>query len=292
MAREVPMELVIGATTHAGGLDADPFATTPFAPATPLVEEQFAADIAFVDRIFAGETIERSISYMVLGTKTWKTTDTWPPAGVHPATFHLAAGELATAAPAAAEGDYTVDPSTSSGAFNRWAAQRGGLIFYGDRDAAPGNRIGFVSPPLEADQEIVGSPELCLALRSDQPDGLVIAYLEDVAPDGRVTYLTEGILRLIHRATAGSPCDPAPGTARSFERADGAPVVPGEVMHVELPLLPVAAKIAAGHRLRLSLAGADAGWFEPLTAVPAKWTLTYGPSGSTFIVPMRPWTDD
>jgi putative CocE/NonD family hydrolase len=139
--------------------------------------------------------------------------------------------------------------------------------------------------------ELVGAAELCLAFRSDQADGLVLAYLEDVAPDGRVTYLTEGHLRLLHRKTASGSCDPAPGTERSFERADSAAVTPGELMHVELTLLPVAARIGKGHKVRLSLAGADAGTFPMLTETPATWSVAYGGrSGSTLSLPLRRWS--
>jgi hypothetical protein len=150
----------------------------------------------------------------------------------------------------------------------------------------------FDSQAVTQDQELVGSAELCLVMRSDQPDGLVIAYLEDVAPDGRVTYLTEGMLRLLHRKTTSAGCDPSPGVERSFARADGAKVVPGETMRIELPLLPVAALIRQGHHLRLALAGADAGWFETLTGqAAANWTVFYGgEDGSTLTIPTRPWT--
>jgi hypothetical protein len=58
-----------------------------------------------------------------------------------------------------------------------------------------GKRLAFQGSQLDRDLELVGSPEVCVALRSNQPDGIVIAYLEDVAPDGRLTYLTEGELR-------------------------------------------------------------------------------------------------
>ena len=102
--------------------------------------------------------------------------------------------------------------TSTSGPFNRWAAQRGTPIFYGDRRTAPGNRLTFEGATLSEDQELLGSPELCLVLSSDQTVGLIIAYLEDVAPNGRVTYLTEGLLRLLHRKTTGPACDPAPGT--------------------------------------------------------------------------------
>ena len=40
MAPDIPMEVVIGATTHPGGLDADPFSVTPFGLADPSAIEQ------------------------------------------------------------------------------------------------------------------------------------------------------------------------------------------------------------------------------------------------------------
>jgi putative CocE/NonD family hydrolase len=155
--------------------------------------------------------------------------------------------------------------------------------------------LSFDAAPVARDTELVGAPELCLAMRTDQTDGTVFAYLEDVAPDGRVTYLTEGELRLLHRRTQGSPtsagCDPAPGTSRSFDRADGAPVTPGQTMRIEIPMQPTAALIRRGHRIRLSLAGADAGTFARLTDAPETWVIgTGGAQGSTLTVPVRAWS--
>lgn len=293
MANTTPMEVVIGATSHPGGLDADPFATVPFAPAAPSAMDQFRGDIAFVDRVLAGETIGRSISYLVLGTDIWKTTPVWPPVGVETKRMMLSPSVMANEPSENGQTIFTVDPSATTGAFNRWAAQRGKPIYYGNRQGAPDTRMTFDAPAVTQDQELVGSAELCLMLASNQTDGLVIAYLEDVAPDGRVTYLTEGQLRLVHRKTVGEPCDTVPGTERTFAKADGAPVVPGETMRIELSLLPVAARIAAGHHLRLSLAGADAGWFDKMTGgANATWTVYYGsPHGSSLLLPMRPWTE-
>jgi uncharacterized protein len=288
-----PMEVVISATTHMAGLDADPFSRTAFGPARPDPHEAFGADASFVRRVLAGEAVGRSLTYHVLGTDVWQTTSEWPPLGVSEQELALSATELGPNAGAnGSELTYRVDPTATAGAFNRWASQRGGFIYYGDRRNASGRRLAFDAAPVLEDRELVGAPELCLAMATDQSDGLVLAYLEDVGPDGRVTYLTEGELRLLHRATRGAACDPAPGAERSFERADAAPVVPGELMRVELPLLSTAALIRRGHHLRLSLAGADAGTFPTLTDAPATWTVRVGgPDGSTLRVPSRPWSE-
>jgi putative CocE/NonD family hydrolase len=303
---DVPMELFIGAHTHSSGLHADPFERVPFQGAKPPAAEQYGADVAFVQRVLAGEAIERSVRYFVLGADTWKTTAIWPPVGVRSTAMHLTRKGLAPRVdPKRGERGYRVDPTTSSGTFTRWAAQTGAPVYYGDRRFAPGTRLTFDAEPVSRDTEIVGAAELCLVMRSDQTDGIVIAYLEDVAPDGRVTYLTEGQLRLIHRKTSAGACDPAPGTARTFARGDAVPVTPGELMRIELPLLPTAAVIRKGHHLRLALAGADAGprrpfefsnpgvdTFPMLTEVPATWSVSYGGlHGSSLIVPTRPWSN-
>ena len=48
--------------------------------------------------------------------------------------------------------------------------------------------------------------------------------------DGRVTYLTEGILRLVHRVSDDTDLPyQHPGPPRTFRRADAVPLTPGEV---------------------------------------------------------------
>jgi putative CocE/NonD family hydrolase len=288
--RDVPMQVTIAPTTHLGGLRADPFEREAFTPADPGPEQQFGDDIAFLKRTLAGEPVQRKIDYYVLGADTWKTTDVWPPRGVDHHTLHFSERRLTREArPRSHELQYTVDPETSTGRNNRWYSQDDHPIYYGDRRFAPGKRLSFDAAPQPRDSELVGAPELCLAMRSDQTDGAVFAYLEDVAPDGRVTYLTEGVLRLLHRKTTSLACDSAPGTQRSFNRADAAPVIPGELMYVEIPLLPLAAKIAAGHHLRLSIAGADADNFPMLSEVPSTWSIMVGAGGSSLTLPLRAW---
>jgi putative CocE/NonD family hydrolase len=302
----VPMAVFIGANTHSAGLDADPFSRTPFRAARPSAPEQYAADVRFLTRVLAGEQIGREVRYTVLGADTSKTTDVWPPRGVHMQTLELTRNGLRAQSPTRGERRYQVDPTTTPGAYNRWASQTGGPVFYGDRRFAPGRYLTFDAEPVERDTELVGAPELCLALRTDQTDGLVLAYLEDVAPNGRVTYLTEGELRLLHRKTKTGGCDPSAGTERTFARADGAPVTPGELMQLEIPLQPTAALIRNGHHLRISFAGADAGprrqgdmpsagteTFPILTETPATWSVAFGGSnGSRLSLPIRPWSRD
>jgi uncharacterized protein len=124
---------------------------------------------------------------------------------------------------------------------------------------------------LPADLHIAGFPVVTVRLATSGADGAVYAYLEDVSADGEVSYVTEGCLRFVHRATSG-PADPSRlGVPRSFARADGLAVTPGQDLDLVVELLPVAALVPAGHKIRVSMAGHDAACFE-----------RYGPPDETF----------
>jgi predicted acyl esterase len=82
---------------------------------------------------------------------------------------------------------------------------------------------------------------------------------------GQSRYLTEGGLRLIHRATS---TDTLLGSTpyQSFERRAATPMQPGRPARVTFRMLPASVIIRKGHRLRLALAGADAAVFERVPA--------------------------
>ncbi len=106
---------------------------------------------------------------------------------------------------------------------------------------------------------------MTLYLSSSEDDGILFVYLEDEIPGGKVTYITEGQLRLIHRKVSGEkPLYNLQVPYHSFKREDVLPLAPGEVVEVSFGLLPVAALVRKGHRLRLGIAGHDAGNFAPI----------------------------
>lgn len=64
--------------------------------------------------------------------------------------------------------------------------------------------------------ELAGWPIVVLQMSAATSDPAVFAYLEDVAPDGTVTYITEGQLRAMNRKIADQdalPYDLGPATA-------------------------------------------------------------------------------
>lgn len=171
----------------------------------------------------------------------------------------------------------TVDPEASTGETNRWlAGEVGEGASYPHRRTAHTSRLTFTSEPLDSDVHVLGFPVMKLRLATNGTDGVVYVYLEDVSPEGSVSYVTEGCLRFMHRSTTGTVVHAGLGVPRSFARADRLPVVPNEAMDLIVELLPVSALIRAGHRLQVSLAGHDASCFSYHGTEGETFTLTGG----------------
>lgn len=296
-APEVPMEIWLTGNDHSNRVLADPFLPDVEAP-RPAPDDQFAVMDGFYSGIMERGYDDRIIHYYVMGAGEYRETTDWPPEGVADADFFLAAGNtLSTARPDAAGVDvYEVDFTAQTGDRTRWSTQFGTAPAYPDRREEDGKLIVFDTAPFEADMEVAGTPVIDLHVATATDDPAFHVYLEDVAPDGRVTYLTEGQFRAIHRAPADPqtlPYDMGPAP-HSYRREDALPVVPGEQMEVEFALFPVAARIEAGHRLRVAIAGTDASYFRRYSNGEDEVfeIARGGEAASRISVPMRPWSDD
>ena len=71
--------------------------------------------------------------------------------------------------------------------------------------AADAKMLGHQSAPLTADTRITGTPALRMWITSDTPDVNLFAVIEDVAPDGRSTYVTDGRVRASTRKITQAP---------------------------------------------------------------------------------------
>jgi len=237
---------------------------------------------------------EPRVHYYTQGAEAWRAAARWPPPA-DPLVLHLAAGRALEASPPrepAAEDRHEVDFAAGTGPASRWGALAGRPIGapYPDRAARDRRLLHYTSAPLPADVEVTGHPLVTLWVASSASDGAFFAYLEDVGPDGEVRYVTEGMLRGLHRRRAPAPeADPLALPLRSFRRGDAAPLVPGEVTELRFALLPTSTVFAAGHRVRLALAGADADHFARIPASgPVEWRVQRGSSHpSRLILPAR-----
>jgi len=154
---------------------------------------------------------------------------------------------------------YTVDFTTTTGTENRWMSQMGMPVTYADRREEDKKLLTYTSAPLSWDIEVTGSPTVTLHAASTHEDGAFYVYLEDVGPDGRVSYLTEGLLRAIHRKTADpatAPYEPL-GVYHTYKKEDALPLVPGETAEIAITMFPISTVFEKGHSIRIAIAGHD-----------------------------------
>lgn len=139
----------------------------------------------------------------------------------------------------------------------------------GDQREDDGGSLLFTSAPLTEAVEILGAPRLRLRFASDKPQALVCVRLNDVAPDGRSTRVTLGLLNLTHR------------DSHEFATA----LVPGEAYTTEVELDDIAHRFEPGHRIAVSISTTywPIAWPSPELA-----TLTVHLGDSALSLPVRP----
>jgi putative CocE/NonD family hydrolase len=258
----------------------------------PPLPEQYRMRLAFVDDVISGQAPERRLHYYVLGAGTFRETTVWPPDGTEPSRFALDGDRSLTRdTPTTGMDSYLVDPTATTGKQNRWYQY--GAPAYGDRRTEDLKLLTYDSAPLNDDTELVGWPVVTLRMRTTTNDPAVFAYLEDVSPDGRVTYITEGQLRAVNRRVANPgtlPYDAGPAP-HSFRRVDAMPVVPDEWFTISLKLYATAALIKKGHRVRLAIAGADQDTFRAMSdGRSERFEIDRGGAEPSAIeLPLRPW---
>jgi putative CocE/NonD family hydrolase len=238
--------------------------------------------------------------------KGWRDEPAWPLARQRPLTYHFAAdGKLATMAGPEGSDRHEVDPgadSRSQGA-SRWNFGVSGAREPLSLDAAQAQRLQYATDPLATDMEVTGHPLLTVTLSSTAANGDLFAYLEDVAPDGKALLVTEGQLRLnypgvkpvqqIIQGSAGAVRVQPEVPWHGFTRTDYVPdaLANGRVRTYQLDLMPTAWVFRAGHRIRLSLAGADVPNFAPHPSAGATapvWTVRRGAGLSKLELPVIP----
>jgi len=274
-----PQTVIIGPWSHGAGYHASPYLPAD-APVVPSRAEQLSESLRYFDHFLKGAnngvTSEKMIIYYTLGEERWKTTKVWPVAGTSNERWYLAAGgALSTEAPKETSGadKYTVDFEATTGKKNRWYTENGGGdVVYPDRADEDRRLLTYTSAPLAVDMEITGYPVINLQVASTATDGAFFVYLEDVDEAGRVTYVTEGQLRALHRkVSTDAPPFKMLVPYHSFKKKDGMPMVPGEMTKISFGLQPTSVLIKKGHRIRVAIAGHDKDTFA---RIPAEGTPT------------------
>jgi hypothetical protein len=217
---------------------------------------------AFFDRFLKGEAGARldtlpRVTYFTMGSNTWQTSDTWPPAGAESMTFYLSSGgranslhgdgALVAAPPAADTPDrFTYDPHNPVLSHGGNVCCTGTAITPGAFDQrrveARADVLVYTSAPFAAGLELTGPIVPTLYVSSDAKDTDVTVKVLDVYPDGRAFNLDESIQRMRYRDGYDAPL---------------AWMEPGRVYKVTLQPLNTSNYFAPGHRLRIEVSSSN-----------------------------------
>ena len=207
----------------------------------------------------------RRVRLIEVGSKEPELLDAWPVLGVDERAYHLLGGELSSDLPTTDRGpaatSFTYDPADPTPAV-------GGALLEPMGSGPRDNRklesrpdvVTFDSPSLAEVLVIRGNPRVRLTFGSDRPATCVFLRLCDAGPDGRSTNLTDLMVPL-----------------KASERGEDG------VWNVDVALRPVAARLEAGHRLRLQISSGAFPRFarHPGTTEPIASATTYLPARQT-----------
>jgi putative CocE/NonD family hydrolase len=268
--------LILGPWDHGGLQNPDPFATD-HKSRFDYVGEMLRYLDYHLKEIQTGIEDEPPVHYFTEGEEAWKSADTWPPPGFDPTPFYFSEGRKLTRGDPPAEGGadtYQVDYSVGTGRNSRWVSLvnlKEVPIRYNDRAQQAARLLVYTSAPLERDTEVTGHPTVTLFVRSTAADAQFFVYLEDVAANGDVYYVTEGMFRALHRKISQeTPPYQVPVPYHSFKRQDAMPLVPGEVAEITFHLQPISYLFRKGRSIRVAIAGADKDHFALVPPSPPK----------------------
>lgn len=251
---------------------------SPFSPTKKVTFDLLAEMLRFFDfylkDIPNGIDQEPLFNYYTIGEEKWKHEASWPPQQSQMKDFffstkrqlteqkdNIVEGELHYAL------DYYATTVNSSRYNSVTELYRDGDTHYPDRSAASARLLNFTGPALSQDLTFSGHPVVTLQWKGDANDAAVFVYIEEVWPDGKVTYVTEGSFRPLHRKI--SPTDykyPAP--FHSYKTTDALPYVAGERVELQFDCAPISYQFKKGNAIRISIAGADIAHFDLTPEIP------------------------
>ena len=180
----------------------------------------------------------------------WRSSEAWPLRDEQRHVLELVEGRLAERATTAGVDTFAHRPT---------AGIRAGSLCWGaghppnglaadlrlEADAGP----AYVGEPLVDGLDVLGVPVAVLHVSATQPVAHLVVRLGCVLPDGSIEQVSEGILNLTHRVSHTQP----------------APLEPGRVYEVRVPLRSAGYRFPPGHRIHLSIASAHwpVSWASP-----------------------------
>ncbi|EHR49874.1 putative hydrolase, CocE/NonD family [Saccharomonospora marina XMU15] len=200
----------------------------------------------------------------------WVGEPCWPSPHVRSLRFPLDRHRLAERRGQVPERELRISSPLSVGQFaGKWASYNAPPDLPYDQREEDGGSLVFETDPLPQTCEILGAPVVELDVSADRPTAMIAARLSDVAPDGRATRVSYGLLNLTHR--------------NGHERPEC--LEPGRRYRVSIELNAVAQAFPPSHRIRLSLSTS----YWPLAWPPPEPVVLSVHTGSSeLVLPVRP----
>ncbi len=220
-------------------------------------------------RIWMQESVPPSTAYTERPGR-WVGEPSWPSPNVSSVRYPLGQNRVALPGEAVDPGALTIESPLSVGQFaGKWCSYNAPPDQPYDQREEDGGSLVFDSDILTERCEILGGPVVELDLAASRPVAIVAVRLSDVAPDGRATRVSYGLLNLTHRQGHHTP------------RA----LTPGRRYWVSVRCNGVAQAFPPGHRIRVAVSTS----YWPLAWPPPEPVrLTVFPEGSSLVLPTRP----
>jgi predicted acyl esterase len=284
-----PSLLVINASTH-HGTDEPGEVGAPYGGSLPHQLRNLSAlsdkppageDIAWLNRwvkgIHNGIAKKPRVRYLDLGNGTWHAVRSWHVADTHRTNLYLSAkpsgsaplspndGTLASKFPSggASYQDMYVYNPTAGASVPMGKDGPDGFLPYAPLDQRLDEPQGltYTTRVLTKPLHLAGPSEFRFWAVTEGSDMAWVARLEDVAPDGKASLITQGWLRASFRAV--DPKRSPPGDP-FLPDTHATPVVVGQTIRYRMDIWDTAYTLLPGHRLRLWLSSSDTPTHEPL----------------------------
>jgi putative CocE/NonD family hydrolase len=199
----------------------------------------------------------------------WVAEPGWPSSSILPETYFLNPGSIREKAEPEARLEYVGSLASGLNA-GMWCAYGLPGELPSDQRPDDGFSLTFDSLPLAEEVEILGFPEVTLAIEVDKPNALLAVRLCDVAPGGASTLVSRGLLNLTHRDSHSHP--------EALEA--------GKRLTVKMRLNSIGYSMPAGHRWRLAISPTywPHAWPSPETVR----LSVFSGEGSRLVLPVRP----
>lgn len=274
LANMTRTHLVIGPWTHCANDDFD------------LIAEAQRFFDYYLKGIETGIEAGDHINYFVVGERAgqeWKSVPSWPSVNSNAQNLYFDNTTLNATHPDAGKAELVADYQVSC------AAQDDRVTVLQQPCHPSKGAVSFSGPVLQQATEFTGHPLVKIwASSSNTSDARLFVYLEDVAPDGTVSALTEGRQQLALRKTTEPPWEyyDLPWH-RSF--AEDEQLLQHDVpVEVVIDMLPISRIVPAGHRIQISVSGSDARERIRNEAIPPQLTIYYGGTMASMVsLPLR-----